>query len=143
MHSCTGSILQAGNNKRHTGGTFCCLSKAFASVNHKFLLQKLKVWCVKVKVLGWLESYFGGRKQRVLLNSYYSQNCFSIWEIVYRGVPQRYVLGPLLFITYINDFPLKIRPISEIIMNADGTSVLISKPNYSDFKHLILLLCKL
>jgi hypothetical protein len=43
MHICTDSILQAWNNKTHTGGTFCGLSKAFDSMNHKFLLQKLKV----------------------------------------------------------------------------------------------------
>ena len=75
------------------------------------------------------------KNKKVVLNSQYSQNYFSSWETVKDGAPHRSVLGPVLFIIYTNDLPLNMRPISVVIMYNDGTSVLISKPNYNEFKH--------
>jgi len=72
--------------------------------------------------------------QRVVLNSQYSQNYASSWEIVKHEVPYESVLCPLLFTIYTNYLPLNIRPIFVVIMYAD-TRVFISKPNYNEFKH--------
>ena len=73
--------------------------------------------------------------KRVVLNSQHSQNYFLSWETVKHGVPHGSVLGPLIFIIYTNNLPLNIRPISVVIMYADDTSVLTSKPNCNKFKH--------
>ena len=86
-------------------------------MNHKVLFQKLKFYGIQVKLLGWFESYLNGRKQRVVLNSHYTQNYFLSWEIVKHWVPQGSVLGPLLPIIYVIDFPLNIRPISDVAHN--------------------------
>ena len=78
-------ILQAWNNKANIGIIFCDLSTAFYSVNHKVLFQNSKFYGIQVKLLGWFESYLSGRKQRIVWNSHYTQNCFLSWDIVSTG----------------------------------------------------------
>jgi hypothetical protein len=89
----------------------------------------------KVKFCVGLSHIWVVKNKRVVLHSQYSQNYFSSWETAKHGVPHRSVLGSLLFIIYTNDLPLNSRPISVVIMYADDTSVLTSKPNYNEFKH--------
>jgi hypothetical protein len=75
------------------------------------------------------------RKQRVELKSNSAQNYISKLEIVKHGAPQGLVLGPLLFNTYINDFPLRVNTKSDAIMFTDNISVLISNKNFNEFKN--------
>jgi hypothetical protein len=113
-----------------TGSIFCDLEKAFDTVNHELLLDKLQCYGIKGKAKTLLESYLLNRYQRVhIFNSYSNSDTLSYWTKITQGVPQGLILGPLLFLMYINDLPKVIEPTAIPIMFADGTSIFIKSPN--------------
>ncbi|CAH2095400.1 unnamed protein product [Euphydryas editha] len=100
-------------------GVFCDLSKAFDCVQHQTLIRKLHHYGIRGTALDFVTSYLSGRTQSVVINDKRSPG-----SLVTMGAPQGSILGPFLFLVYINDLPHLVRDDHEIVLFADDTSIL-------------------
>ena len=100
-------------------------SKAFDRVSHMLLKYKLIAHGITGNLLEWIVEWLKNRKQRVILNGVKSN-----WKPVISGVPQGSVLGPLLFILYINDIELHLK--NKISAFADDSKIVSSINNIGD-----------
>jgi hypothetical protein len=117
---------------------FCDLD----SVNHNILLSKLPCYGINVKAKLLLESYLQNRYQRFqITNSYFNSNTVSKLTKITYGVPQGSILGPLLFLVYINNLPKAVEHKALPILFTDDTSTILTSPNntqmQSDFNTIL------
>lgn len=120
------SIYKAMEEKEFLGAVFIDLSKAFDTVPHDLLLKKLEHYGVRGIALNLIQSYLSNRKQFVSL-----EGIKSSMQDIKIGVPQGSVLGPLLFLIYINDLPNAVNNVKSILF-ADDTTMFASDKNAYD-----------
>ena len=117
--SLTEHVRNAIDNNNLACGVFIDLPKAFDSVDHEILLNKLEYYGIREISKCWFQSYLTNRKQFVSINGFDSKE-----TIMKFGVPQGSVLGPLLFLIYINDLNVAIK-YSTVRHFADDTNLVI------------------
>ena len=103
------------------------LQKAFDTVNHSILLMKLEGLGLGTDILRWFQSYLSGRKQLVDI-----AGTFSDPRTITCGVPQGSILGPLLFLIYVNDMAAVVK--NKLLLYADDSAILVSDKNRSNIE---------
>ena len=125
------NILKSLENKESPCCIFLDFAKAFDTVNHEILLQKLNHYGIRGNALSLIESYLTDREQCVQLN-----NITSDMDFIRHGVPQGSILGPLFFLLYINDIAA-CSSILTFYLFADDTAIFFSHKNRKELERIL------
>ena len=135
LHSTLTALLEATDawsvnidNGLLNGVVFIDLTKAFDTIDHKIILRKMSYLGVDQAAVKWFSSYLSGRTQRCSVNGK-----LSTARTLRCGVPQGSILGPLLFLIYINDLPNSLRD-AVPRMFADDTNLTLSAKTLTELK---------
>ena len=118
--------LKSIDNGECIGLVMLDLRKAFDTVNHNLLIKKLPMYGLNVHVVNWFKSYLTDRSHITCVNGSRSNEQKSVC-----GIPQGSILGPLLFIMYINDLPKSVANV-KVSMYADDTAIYYSSKDVHD-----------
>ena len=124
-------LIKSIENKEFSCCIFLDFAKAFDTVNHEILLSKLEHYGITGIVNDWFRSYLSLRPQKVKINGFLSDE-----QYIKCGVPQGSVLGPLLFLIYINDMPYA-STILDIHLFVDDTSIFMSNKNLEELQTIV------
>ena len=116
----TDLISNSLSNKLFTAGIFIDLSKAFDTIDHNILVSKLEFYGVRGQALEWFRDYLFNRSQHTVI-----ADASSSRRAITCGVPQGSILGPLLFLIYINDLHFSFSFFSFLLF-ADDTTIIYS-----------------
>ena len=119
------------DDKNCCGGVFMDLSKALETLDHKILLDKLNHYGIRGVAHDWFRNYLTNRKQYVHINGTNSEQLPLIC-----GVPQGSILGPLLFLIYVNDLA-SISEIAKTVLFADDTNIIYEAASYDILQNII------
>ena len=125
------SISTSIDTKLHCAGVFIDLKKAFDTVNHELLLKKLYFYGLRGIAIEWITTYLTNRKQYVMAHGHSSS-----MRYITCGVPQGSVLGPVLFLLYINDI-CNISNFVKFVLFADDTNIFCSSNSLHDLQNLL------
>lgn len=121
-------VSESIDDNKFTIGIFIDLAKAFDTINHNILCKKLEIYGIRGIALHWFQNYLSNRKQYVCFNG-----ASSSLKNITCGVPQGSILGPLLFILYINDI-VRCSDLLKFIMFADDTNIFYSNSSIDDLE---------
>ena len=119
IHHSVNFIKDAHAQHKHVLGIFIDFSKAFDTIDHTILLHKLNHYGIRGTAYSLIRSYLKDRFQQVKFEDEISES-----KLIKFGVPQGSVLGPLLFLLYINDIKAMESEICKLILYADDTNIL-------------------
>ena len=125
----TNFIYKNKDQNKYTALVSLDLSKAFDSIDHQLLLDKMSNLGMSVQSINWIKSYLSNRRQRTRFSEFTSSE-----TVVTAGIPQGSILGPLLFTCFTNDMSALFDDICKMIAYADDTQLLVTADSIEELK---------